>query len=373
MTLAIGACRGEPTAALADSGTDATACAGAECQTTGAFATSSEGDAATAGSHGTFDSSSTSATGGEASGGSMTVGTGSSGDATTRGGWTSSGADMSSSDVTTSGVTSSAAPSSTSTSGTDDIGDTGFSSTGVAGSTDASGSSDTGGPVDIAGLSDEFDDASTFADWILLDQVLGVEAPYDILDIDMTAPGRLAVTPRVSVWYMDEIATFIYKEVAGDFLVEVDVGAYMLDTQNPPNALYNSAGIMLRDPASVPGDQNWIEYNIGYQLEFVGLEGKATSASVSELILLETVGSTARLRICRLGSEVRMLSWTPADPAWIETHVYPDSFVATPGLVVPETVQVGMVANAYVVADMHAEFEYVRLRAVSDETDCAAP
>jgi hypothetical protein len=249
---------------------------------------------------------------------------------------------------------------------------------GGAGGTGAgatTGGGGTGGSTgdDLAGLSDDFEDPGTLASWKILDKVLGTVAPYDTLDIDTTVTGKLAIVPTVSSWYQDAVAAFVYKEISGDFIVEVDVAAIKKGTESgAPTEQFNSAGLLLRDPQSAAGAQSWLMYNIGHQDSFIGVEGKATVGSQSELILIPAGGHAGRLRLCRLGNTVHMLRRLPGDPGWTETHTFPGTFQKTPAYTLPDTVQVGMIDNAYVVADVRAEFAEIRFARPQAAADCSA-
>jgi hypothetical protein len=241
----------------------------------------------------------------------------------------------------------------------------------------ANGGSGGAGGDDLAALSDEFDDPSTLSSWTFLHEVLGAPPPYDYLDIDTTAPGKLVFEPVVSAWYQDQMALLMFKLVTGDFRVEIDVAPYKKGTpSSPPDQDFNSAGLLIRDPASAPGDQSWLMYNIGYQgypLHDIGVEGKATVGSQSELPLVSTNGVyTGRLRMCRVGNTVRMLRRLTGASAWTETHVFPGSFPGTPAFTLPDTVQVGVINNTYIVADLRAEVESVRFARVTTPSDCTA-
>lgn len=246
----------------------------------------------------------------------------------------------------------------------------GEGATGGAGATGGTG----GAADDLAALSDDFEDASTLSDWKLLHEELGQPAPYTALDIGATAPGKLTVVPTVSAWYQAGMATFLYKEVTGDFLVEVDAAAFQKGTaSDAPTEQYNSAGLLIRDPASTLASQTWLMYNIGYQAEFIGVEGKATRNSQSELILIPTGGAHAAvLRMCRVGDTVRMLRRLAGDTTWTETHTFPETFLQTPAFTLPQTVQVGLIDNAYLVAGLRAEFEYIKFSRPSSPADCTA-
>lgn len=265
----------------------------------------------------------------------------------------------------------SASGSSTSTGGSASTG-------GDAGTSTSTGGATTGGAGgaadDLASLDDEFDDPSTLSNWTLLHEQQGSAAPYDLLDIDTTTPGKLTITPLVSSWYLDDQATFLYKQVTGDFVVEIDVAAYKKGTiAGAPTEVFNSGGLLLRDPASAPGSERWSMYNLGHQETFIGVEGKLTEASQSELILVPTTDRfQGRLRVCRVEGTIHMLRKFPDEAAWTETHTFPGTFPQTPTFPLPDTVQVGIINNAYLVADVRVEVEYIHFRRATTAADCAA-
>ena len=254
------------------------------------------------------------------------------------------------------------------TGGSGGTGGTPTGGTGGAGATGGSG----GAMDDLAALSDDFEDPATLSDWTLLHEQLGLPAPHELLDIDTTVAGKLTIVPLVSSWYQDDMATFLYKEVTGDFLVEVDAAAFQKGTESgPPTEIYNSAGLLIRDPGSSLAAQNWLMYNIGRQEQFIGVEGKATVDSQSQLILIPTNGvHTARLRLCRLGDTVHMLRRLPGEATWTETHTFPGTFDQTAAYTLPETVQVGLIDNAYLEAGVRAEFQNIQVSRPESQADC---
>ena len=240
----------------------------------------------------------------------------------------------------------------------------GAPSTGGAGGT---GGMASGGGSPCAALNDEFDDAITLSCWTELDAAQGDPAQYSVLDIDETKPGMLTLEPNhTQGWFEDGDAPFLFKEIAGDFVVETHVTALSRnDLSSPPSQQYNSAGLLVRDGAATPGDEDWLMYNIGYQETFVGTEGKTTQDSQSILTL--TPGANAgRLRICRVGSDYQMYRWLDGETSWTLEHSY-----SRPDL--PATVQVGLIANGYQPPpDLHARFDYARFGTVTSQSDCTA-
>jgi hypothetical protein len=236
-------------------------------------------------------------------------------------------------------------------------GDGGSAGEGGRGGAGAGGGGE-GGAVPCASLSDEFDDASSLECWARREVVEGTPAQYELLDVDTTVPGQLVIEPTGSGWYDDDEGPFLYKELTGDFVVEVEAAALDEgDLVSAPSEPFHSAGLLARDPSSDQGTQDWVMYNLGRQEMFVGSEGKTTLSSMSVLTLLPGE-HRGLLRMCRDGADIRLLRRLEGDAAWVEEHVYP-----RPDL--PATLQVGLVINAWPpgggdARNLHARFGYVR-------------
>ncbi|MDA1018450.1 MAG: hypothetical protein O3A00_28835, partial [Planctomycetota bacterium] len=70
----------------------------------------------------------------------------------------------------------------------------------------------------IAGLSDEFDDASTTAQWQRVNEVEGWYADQlNVYDIDQTQPGRMVQEPHTAAWYQNWRGPLAFQTVTGDF------------------------------------------------------------------------------------------------------------------------------------------------------------
>lgn len=224
-------------------------------------------------------------------------------------------------------------------------------------------------------VSDEFDDPATLDEWTRLSDVEGTEAPYDVLDIDESAEGRLTLIPRAGGWYNDFSGPFLFKTYRGDFILETSVLAgNVADLDAPPTENFNSAGLMLRDPASGTYTENWVIHNVGMQNGAgVATETKTTTDSVSALLLFPGP-NRGRLRICRFGDQIIMARKLDGESEFTETHRYTRDF--------PDTMQVGMMSNGWNslgpepdfqrTPDVHAEFDYVRFYPTSDESLCLA-
>lgn len=109
---------------------------------------------------------------------------------------------------------------------------------------------------DIAPLSDEFSQASTFSKWQDLGIVEGWTTPsYEIADIDTTEPGHFHIVPGPNTWFANLRGLLLFKEVTGDFVVTAKIR--VLSRHNPadptevPNRQYSLTGIFIHAPRSI--------------------------------------------------------------------------------------------------------------------------
>jgi hypothetical protein len=238
------------------------------------------------------------------------------------------------------------------------------------GSTGSSGSSgEVFEPFDF----DDFDDPGELDDWTLRHEWEGTAAQYTTLDFDVTTPGAMTMIPTTSGWFGDHDGPFVFKLVSGDFIIETYVTVTgVADPDGPPTQTYNSAGLMIRDPANEAMGEDWVIHNTGYQEFGVASEGKITIDSSS--ILTTSPGAHfGRLRICRFGGDIAVTRWLDGDPGWTDTvAAYPD--------LLPDEVQAGMAATAWnstgstpnysVDPDMIAIWDYVAFYAIDDMDRC---
>tara|TARA_R110002072_G_scaffold13481_2_gene56860 strand:- start:52570 stop:55641 length:3072 start_codon:yes stop_codon:yes gene_type:complete len=217
----------------------------------------------------------------------------------------------------------------------------------------------------IAGLSDEFDDASTTAQWQRINEVEGWNADQlNVYDIDATQPGRMVQQPNTAVWYQNYRGPMAFQTVTGDFSFTTQIHISDRDDVGgsdandvPGDSLYSLAGAMLRTPRDIidpsvdwaPGSmaddgtnngENYIFLSAGYGAgnpdEFA-LEVKTTRNSDSQLELT-TLGpdaNTVNVQLSRIGDSVIALYQLPGQE-WQVHRRYsrPD---------MPETMQVGLV------------------------------
>ncbi|MFK7887451.1 MAG: hypothetical protein AB8G16_11365, partial [Gammaproteobacteria bacterium] len=215
-------------------------------------------------------------------------------------------------------------------------------------------------------FSDEFNNADTLDNWSRRHVVENTPAQYTLLDTNATTAGHLTIVPtQTPGWFADGDAPLLFKMIDGNFSVHTRVTTRgIADPLGAPVATFNSAGLMLRDPAgATAGNENHIMVNVGRQSPNTGSETKNTINSGSQLILSDGAHS-GELVLCRVGSAIHTFRRLDGDVDWIELQNYdrPD---------LPATLQVGMIANAFSGADLQAEFDFVRrLTTPATAIDC---
>ena len=191
----------------------------------------------------------------------------------------------------------------------------------------------------IAVYSDTFAGATLDPAW-RLHEAAEMQSPVvqnDTLYLLPTATGAAAT------WFQNEEGPGLFKPVTGDFTVTATVlvsnPAAASPIPVPPPISYRLAGLLARDPASLPGDRNSVHVALGAGDSAVPLavEDKTTDGSVSVFQLHPTPSHHAELRLQRTGP-VFTMSWRPAaGGAWniVATHVRLD---------LPATLEVGPMA-----------------------------
>ncbi len=214
-------------------------------------------------------------------------------------------------------------------------------------------------------LSDEFDDATSLSDWSQLGQA-------DTVDIDTQTAGTLTVVPQAGGWYGNFTGLLLWKSVTGDFVVETSVHAAARSGNGVPSEPYNSAGLLIRDPASRSGAENWVMHNVGFQDGRIGTEGKTTTNSGSILVIEPASVTSGVLRICRNNNSIELARKLEGESAFKVTHSYTRGDF-------PKTLQVGLVVNGWNsqggqpdtsrMPDLRATFDYVRVHALTSCTE----
>lgn len=192
---------------------------------------------------------------------------------------------------------------------------------GAAGALAALASIAVAGAPPLSSLSDEFDDAGSLSNWSRIHQSEGWNADQlQLLDVDGSAPGRLAMIPWTSVWYADWRGELTYKLVSGDFAFTTEVHVAGADGVGIPEAAFSLAGPMIRAPRSIvdplvdwtPGGENYVFLSCGFGLENAPcapgagphLEVKTTENSVSTLCVAPIATTVVTIQIARIGAAV---------------------------------------------------------------------
>ena len=217
----------------------------------------------------------------------------------------------------------------------------------------------------IAGLSDEFDDAATTAQWQRVNEVEGWNADQlNVYDINATQPDRMVQEPHTTSWYQNYRGPMAFQLVTGDFAFTTQV--HITDRDDiggsdandvPGDSQYSLAGAMLRTPRDItdaltewtPGSmaddgtnngENYIFLSAGYgagNSDEFALEVKTTRNSDSQLELTPLGADTnvVNVQIARIGDSVIAMYQLPGEE-WQVHRRYsrPD---------MPATMQVGLV------------------------------
>ena len=222
------------------------------------------------------------------------------------------------------------------------------------------------GSNQLATLSDEFSTADSIKQWKIYNR--------EHLKTFEVQDGKLVLEPNAKVsriaWYMDDTGPLVYKQINGNFLAEIQLEvSSMKEPDRAPYGSFNSAGFVIRNPASTYKDQNWIMYNFGNQDFGFGREAKTTSDSESYLSIASAPSkfNSGKLRICRIDSTFYLYHKMENEKSWISEEAS-EEFVRND---LPEIVDVGMIINASgTPKETRAEFDYIRFSDVGSKADC---
>ncbi len=215
-------------------------------------------------------------------------------------------------------------------------------------------------------LSDEFDSQDSLSSWQIFNREklskLEIESGVLVFEPSKTA-SRIA-------WYEDDQGPLLYKKVKGNFIVDVKLKIVTMKDHNiAPSSQFNSAGIVIRDPRSKDGRQNWIMYNIGYQYLEFGREAKTTDNSSSILSIYGTAAdnNSGKIRFCRINNVFYLYHWLANESKWIVEDAA-DEFERND---FQDSLDVGVVINASgSPRETRAEFDYIRFKPATTKNDC---
>jgi hypothetical protein len=248
---------------------------------------------------------------------------------------------------------------------------------------------------DLSALSTDFasDDLGAL-EWLDIEGVT-----FAIQDSHLTVSNKA----RTPVWYSDTSGVFLYSYVTGDFMVETELTSNLRsDIKARSNSTFTSAGLAVRDPASTAGKMRWVVYDFGFQDSYFGTEIKTTrdsnglsidtllgNSSLSTWFLnpVQGLGNEAKMRICRVGSELRFFIRPTKVATWQEeingantkregaSELVPglkeNSPLRLQRMDLPKTLQVGVMSNNIgLEANAESRYNYLRFTRINAFDRC---
>jgi len=228
---------------------------------------------------------------------------------------------------------------------------------------------------DLQPLGDDFNDASTLANWQDIGEVEGWGTPsVQARDINTTTPGHFRIQPGALTWFGHLRGSLFFKEVTGDF---VATGKFRIlsrhnlaDPLEVPNRSFSLSGILIHGPRPVtqaapapyvtnavwppgnfgsdylPNTENYIflAYGSAGNPGVRQFEIKATRNSNSRLYFSSNgvAGHEVWLQLVRVGDTVVCLRKHSAAGPWIVENRYPNPDHPFPDF--GPTLQVGITA-----------------------------
>lgn len=176
----------------------------------------------------------------------------------------------------------------------------------------------------LSSLSDSFAGSSLDGSWLVHNpQLVNIQVSGGELHLEPTQSG-----PPVT-WFADAEGPMVYKLVRGDFDFRTRVRSYdSASPMNPPPLSYRMGGITIRDPASRPGQRNWLHIAVGGGTSRVpiAVEDKTTALSRSDLQLSPLSAPRAEIRALRQGARISFFVRESSAAPWraLRSHVRND-------------------------------------------------
>jgi hypothetical protein len=165
---------------------------------------------------------------------------------------------------------------------------------------------------DLTPLTDEFDDATTLAQWQRIYLVEQWNAnQLELQDINTTRPGHMVMMPFTSTWYNDYRGELTFKLVQGDFIVTSQVDVNQRGGTGAPRSNYSLGGLMIRNPRQItpstwhPGGENYVFLSLGSASIPGTFQFEVKTTTNSNSVLFITPGaSSAIIQVARIGPYV---------------------------------------------------------------------
>ena len=211
---------------------------------------------------------------------------------------------------------------------------------------------------------DEFSNQATLPNWININDSEGWNiTQLENYNIGDTVAGSLFLLPLTEGWYGEYRGAYLYKELAGDFVLTARVAMSARDGVSLPASTFSLAGIMIRSPLDypnqnpsidwMPNEQNFIFISVGRANQNrLSFEIKNTCNSRSCLSVVDASDNEVTMRLVRRGDQIIVLSKFDNEP-WTIQNRYNRNAVQTGNFGVcgqpcnapfPDTLQVGFVS-----------------------------
>jgi len=154
----------------------------------------------------------------------------------------------------------------------------------------------------LRALSDEFDGTAPAGWSTLAGDDFGDGTAHRV----SVANGALTLVPVRSWWVDDKEALYLWKQVTGDFVATMRVRVTGTQTDDP-QANWSLSGILVRDPRSTHGNENWVAFRTGVVNDSRVYERKTTLRSHSILVLGSSPSGWVDLRVARVGTRFLLL------------------------------------------------------------------
>jgi hypothetical protein len=170
-------------------------------------------------------------------------------------------------------------------------------------------------------------------------------------------------------WYgQSSRGWFVYRQACGDFAAVIYVSATShVMPANPPGGEFNSVGLLARDPTSSPMEY-WAYVSVGRQQGLVGAETKYTAGGTSTLMGYSNgYSDDAEVLLCRFGDQLRLATRVHGGSWEVHADLGPAQ------ITLPETVQIGVAANAWMDRDLEARVHGIDFHIPTSLADCLPP
>ncbi|MCA8977854.1 MAG: hypothetical protein KDC98_24220 [Planctomycetes bacterium] len=206
----------------------------------------------------------------------------------------------------------------------------------------------------LSAWNDEFAGTALGPQWSVLNAGLAtIQVQNGTLDIAPT------VAQLPNMWYQHGEGPLVWRLVSGDFFVTARLTVDDPAAPGaPPAPTYRLAGIIARNPASTPADQDYVHVALGSgsNSQPTAVEDKSTTDSVSDWIAYPVTSNTGEIAIERIGRWFSLHYRLDGNHPWqlLRTHDRPD---------LPHALQIGLMSySASSPAALRGRFDYLRFQ-----------